>query len=89
LNTKSRYTANIGVSLIIGSVLANRTFMMNQIEHFFLCPYCFENISMLLDTSIEGEQSYIEDCEVCCQPIQLVFESEEQEITSFDAIAIQ
>lgn len=39
-------------------------------EHFFQCPYCWEEISMLLDTSIK-EQSYVEDCEVCCNPIEV------------------
>ncbi|MBD0832829.1 CPXCG motif-containing cysteine-rich protein [Aestuariibaculum sediminum] len=39
-------------------------------EHFFTCPYCWERISMLLDNSVNSQQ-YIEDCEVCCQPIQI------------------
>jgi len=32
------------------------------------CPYCGERIEILLDASA-GEQSYIEDCQVCCRPI--------------------
>lgn len=32
------------------------------------CPYCGEPITLLVDTSCD-EQSYIEDCEVCCQPM--------------------
>lgn len=39
-------------------------------EHSFQCPYCWEEISMLLDTSINA-QTYIEDCEVCCNPIEI------------------
>ncbi len=38
-------------------------------EHFFQCPYCWEEISMLLDPS--QSQTYIEDCEVCCNPIEV------------------
>lgn len=34
------------------------------------CPYCGEPIGVQLDLSA-GSQSYIEDCQVCCQPIQL------------------
>jgi len=34
------------------------------------CPYCGEQIGVHLDLSA-GPQSYIEDCQVCCQPIQL------------------
>lgn len=32
------------------------------------CPYCGETIEVLIDCSVE-EQSYIEDCQVCCRPI--------------------
>ena len=39
-------------------------------EHFFQCPYCWSEISMLFDTSIPN-QVYIEDCEVCCNPIEV------------------
>ena len=41
-----------------------------MLEHFFQCPYCWEEISMLLDTSV-STQTYIEDCEVCCNPIEV------------------
>ena len=34
------------------------------------CPYCGESISVLVDDSIP-EQSYVEDCQVCCRPIVL------------------
>jgi transcription elongation factor Elf1 len=59
---------------------------MEQVEHFFACPYCFEQISMVLDLSIEGMQRYIEDCEVCCQPIEISYEAEDETIVSFDAV---
>ncbi|MEO1011859.1 MAG: CPXCG motif-containing cysteine-rich protein, partial [Bacteroidota bacterium] len=39
-------------------------------EHFFQCPYCWAEISMLLDSSV-AEQTYIEDCEVCCNPVEV------------------
>ena len=58
---------------------------MEEIEKFFKCPYCHENISMLLDVSVNGEQSYIEDCEVCCHPIQLTYFSEANKAKSFKA----
>lgn len=32
------------------------------------CPYCGELIEVLIDCSVEN-QSYIEDCQVCCRPI--------------------
>ena len=41
-------------------------------EHHFQCPYCWETISMFLE-SLKSEQYYVEDCEVCCRPIQLTY----------------
>ena len=32
------------------------------------CPYCGETIDVLIDSSVP-HQNYIEDCQVCCQPI--------------------
>ena len=57
-------------------------------EHFFKCPYCWEKISMLIDTS-QIRQNYIEDCEVCCNPIQINVLVEDQEITDFYAESIE
>ena len=59
-----------------------------MIEHFFLCPYCNAEISMLLDPSIRA-QSYVEDCEVCCNPISISFELEGEQLTVFDAQSIE
>lgn len=53
-------------------------------EHFFTCPYCWQEISMLLDLSVEA-QTYIEDCEVCCRPIQVHYEAQDEALGSFDA----
>ena len=39
-------------------------------ETHISCPYCGESISVLVDDSIP-EQSYVEDCQVCCRPIVL------------------
>ncbi|MBO6879065.1 MULTISPECIES: CPXCG motif-containing cysteine-rich protein [Winogradskyella] len=57
-------------------------------EQFFQCPYCWEQISMLIDTS-QHHQIYIEDCEICCNPIQLSITVLDQEITSFQAENIE
>lgn len=34
------------------------------------CPYCGEPIELMLDVSA-GSQRYIEDCHVCCRPIEI------------------
>lgn len=59
-----------------------------MIEQFFYCPYCSEEISMLLDPSTTRQQ-YIEDCEVCCNPIEVLFEVEERELIYFEAKSIE
>jgi hypothetical protein len=55
-----------------------------QEERFFTCPYCWQRISVLLDLSV-AEQAYVEDCEVCCRPIQIRYEVDEGEVTVFEA----
>ena len=52
-------------------------------EHFFTCPYCGEEISMVLDTSV-SEQTYVEDCEVCCRPIEITYAVEDDALVDFD-----
>jgi transcription elongation factor Elf1 len=54
-----------------------------MLEYFFQCPYCWEEISMLLDTSVSS--SYVEDCEVCCNPIEITVEFSEGELHIFSA----
>ena len=34
------------------------------------CPYCGESIEISIDASA-GSQWYIEDCQVCCRPINV------------------
>ena len=50
----------------------------------FSCPHCGERISMLLDLSA-GSQSYIEDCEVCCNPIEISYQVEDGRAVTFEA----
>jgi len=58
-----------------------------MVEHFFTCPYCWQSISMVLDTGMEDEE-YIEDCEVCCRPIVVNFKICDDEVVSFNCTAI-
>ncbi|WP_417217555.1 CPXCG motif-containing cysteine-rich protein [Alcanivorax sp.] len=47
------------------------------------CPHCWEAIEVLVDPSVE-EQEYVEDCQVCCQPllfaVAVPFGSEEPQV---------
>jgi transcription elongation factor Elf1 len=53
-----------------------------ELEHFFQCPHCWQEISMMLETSV-SEQTYIEDCEVCCNPIEITPIFDEGELVAF------
>jgi len=46
------------------------------------CPYCWEAIEITLDLTVESQQ-HVEDCSVCCRPIEVaVDESEDGELVA-------
>ena len=52
------------------------------IETRVQCPYCWEHFNLLVDASVTP-QEYIEDCEVCCRPIDFSIEIDE-----FDRVSV-
>jgi hypothetical protein len=40
-------------------------------EATVLCPYCGEQVEIAVDPTGGSTQSYVEDCQVCCQPWQV------------------
>ncbi len=61
---------------------------MDTHEQFFQCPYCWQQISMILDLSV-SEQSFIEDCEGCCSPIAIGYRVVEGEVAELSISAVQ
>ncbi len=59
-----------------------------QIEQPLICPYCWQNISILLDLSVES-QTFVEDCEVCCHPIQFQYRTEDGALVEFETVKLQ
>jgi hypothetical protein len=55
--------------------------LQEQIDSF--CPYCGEEIQLLIDCSI-NHQEYIEDCEVCCRPILILAAIDEHGLPSVE-----
>lgn len=51
---------------------------------FVQCPYCGEEIEVVVDGSVDHQQ-YVEDCSVCCRPIVLTVSAEDGEVTGVDA----
>jgi transposase-like protein len=40
------------------------------------CPYCGQDFVTVVDTS-DGDQRYIEDCQICCHPIVLRIQTDD------------
>jgi hypothetical protein len=43
---------------------------------------------MVLDVSVH-RQTYVEDCEVCCKPIELSYRVEDDVLASFEARTLE
>ncbi len=53
------------------------------IEQEYTCPNCWQTSTVTLDLST-SHQAFIEDCTVCCHPIQFRYTAADGELTSFD-----
>lgn len=47
--------------------------------HNLDCPYCGESIQLVIDCSI-SDQEYIEDCQVCCRPINISINIDDEQV---------
>ncbi len=54
-------------------------------EVSFQCPYCLEEISILVDFCGGQSQSFTVDCEVCCRPIVVRLKIGPEGIVRFEA----
>jgi len=52
-------------------------------EHSISCPYCGESITVFVDVS-QGDQHTIEDCWVCCRPIEMLVTIKQGQIQRLD-----
>lgn len=58
---------------------------MQHLETAFVqCPYCWEQIEVVVDCSV-GNQEYVEDCSVCCRPIVLTVAIAQGELVDIEA----
>lgn len=63
---------------------------LSTVEVDVACPSCGEPIALWIDVHGGSRQRYVEDCAVCCRPMQVVVAvAEEQEpdvhVTTLDA----
>ena len=55
-----------------------------QEEVVVQCPHCGENITLVVDLS-SGDQNYVEDCSVCCKPIDFEIQCDGEQVQSVTA----
>ena len=58
-----------------------------MIEHYFQCPHCWEDQLKMIDPSINN-QSFIEDCEICCNPLEFELSISDNSLQSFSVMPI-
>lgn len=58
-----------------------------MLEHYFDCPHCWEHQLKMIDPSV-NHQNFIEDCTVCCNPLEFDLIIEDQTLQSFSVIPI-
>ncbi len=74
----------------------HRTIVMRQqpavaylvVEQSFVCPFCGADISMVLDPSVH-RHTYVEDCEVCCNPLEIRYTVEDDALVDFEAKSVE
>jgi len=52
------------------------------------CPHCWETITLAIDLSIP-QQTYVEDCAVCCRPMTVHVACDDGDLTSVDVGATE
>jgi len=57
---------------------------LELVERRIECPFCAESMTIVVDLSA-GAQSYIEDCQVCCQPMQISFDLDDDRLCKLRA----
>ena len=52
-------------------------------DYFFNCPYCMEQVFVSVDRTGGRKQLFTQDCEVCCQPMDIQLEIDEDGVVIF------
>lgn len=60
---------------------------MNEVN--IQCPYCLQAITILLDMGVYEYTTIIEDCEVCCRPIEISYDVQDGSINTFSYDSIE
>ncbi len=52
------------------------------------CPYCLQAITVLVDTGVYEYTTLVDDCEVCCRPIEISYSVDDGRVSSLSYNAI-
>jgi len=62
--------------------------MSEPVEEIIVdCPSCGEHMALDVDTTAGAEQSYFEDCAVCCRPMEVFVRCEPGRVHSISVSA--
>lgn len=61
---------------------------MHVVSEWITCPHCWERIEIVLDLSVP-EQAYVEDCFVCCRPIEIHYRTDGETVEALEVSAEQ
>ncbi|MGB1227582.1 MAG: CPXCG motif-containing cysteine-rich protein [Poseidonibacter sp.] len=53
------------------------------------CPYCLQAVTVLVDTGVYEYTTLIDDCEVCCRPIEISYSVEDGVVSSLSYNSIE
>ena len=59
-----------------------------MLKSYFDCPHCWGNQLKMIDPSILN-QTFIEDCETCCNPLEFKIQIQDNILLSFDVNSIE
>ena len=52
------------------------------------CPHCWQLFTIRLDLSVRS-QTYVYDCEVCCNPLEITYEIEDGQVVYCEAVSLE
>jgi Cysteine-rich CPXCG len=62
-----------------GGARSDKGVIVVNLRHVeIVCPYCGETITIAVDAGGGPMQRYVEDCSVCCRPIEISIEQDEE-----------
>jgi cysteine-rich CPXCG protein len=83
-----RIAGSVLLALILGVSSSAAVQYWSMVEEVVVdCAFCGEPFALGVDTTGGEEQSYFEDCPVCCRPMEIFVRSRPGEVLSISVTA--